>query len=344
MNIKINKNLTFKNNQQPLIVAEISGNHKGKKSLFLRHIVQAAKNGADLIKIQTYEPQDITFKSKHKKFLIKKGIWKGKNIWQLYQKAYTPFSWHKDAFKLSKKLGVTLFSSPFSIRAVDLLEKYNVKLYKVASFEITDLNLINYIAKTKKPIILSTGMATLKEINTAIKVIEKYHKKIIILYCVSGYPTLEEETNMITLKKFKKIFKNYLVGISDHTNDIFSSLTATALGAVMIEKHFIISKKSITTDSKFSIDIKNLRRLKDYSLKIYKSLGKQFIGPKKNELNSLKLRRSIYANRDIKKGERFNKKNLICLRPKIGIGSENYFKILGKKSSRFFKKNSPIYL
>ena len=187
-------------------------------------------------------------------------------------------------------------------------------------------------------------MATLKEINTAIKVIEKYHKKIIILYCVSGYPTLEEETNMITLKKFKKIFKNYLVGISDHTNDIFSSLTATALGAVMIEKHFIISNKSITTDSKFSIDIKNLRRLKDYSSKIYKSLGKQFIGPKKNELNSLKLRRSIYANRDIKKGERFNKKNLICLRPKIGIGSENYFKILGKKSSRFFKKNSPIYL
>jgi len=235
-----------------------------------------------------------------------------------------------------------LFSSPFSKRAVDLLEKFKVPIYKIASFEITDLDLIDYIAKKRKPVILSTGMATIAEIKRAIKVIEKYHKKIIILYCVSGYPTKEGEANINTIRKFRSIFKNYIIGISDHTNNIYSTLAATALGVSVIEKHFILNKKLNSLDKTFSIDIKQLKKLREITSKIYSTLGKPIIGPKKNEISSLKLRRSIFSIRDIKKGEKFSKKNIGCFRPKIGIGPENFHKILGKISKRKIKKDSPI--
>ena len=182
MKIKINRKILISKNKAPVIVAEISGNHNGKKSLFLKHIKAAAKAGADMIKIQSYEPKDITINQKNKHFIIKQGIWKNKYLWDLYKKAHTPFSWHKEAFALAKKLGVVIFSTPFSPRAVDLLEKLKSPIYKIASFEITDLNLINYVAKTKKPIIISTGMATEKEIKKAINIIKKYHSKIIILH------------------------------------------------------------------------------------------------------------------------------------------------------------------
>ena len=342
MQIKIKKNFSINKSSKPLIIAEISGNHSGKKSFFLKHIRSAAKNGADMIKIQTYEPKDITLQNRDKKFKINSGTWKGKYLWDLYKKAHTPFSWHKDAFKLAKELKIILFSSPFSKRAVDLLEKFNVPLYKIASFEITDLDLIDYIAKKRKPIIVSTGMATLKEIKRAIKVIEKYHKKIIILYCVSGYPTQEKDVNISTINGFKKIFKNYLVGLSDHTDNIYSAFTATALGATIIEKHFILDKKLNSVDKSFSIDIKQLKELKKVTEKIFVSLGKPKIGPKKNEFESLKLRRSIFALKSISKGEKFSKQNIRSFRPFLGIGSENFNKILGKKSKKNIKLGSPI--
>jgi len=341
--IKINNKLSINKNKRPLIIAEISGNHRGSKKLFLEHIREASKCGADLIKIQTYEPQDITIKNFEKKFLIKEGIWKNQSLWSLYKKAHTPFKWHEDAFKLAKKLKIELFSSPFSKRAVDLLEKFNVKLYKIASFEITDLNLIDYIASKKKPIIISTGMASLQEIKNAIKCIKKYHNKITILYCVSGYPSEEKDANLLTLNKYKKIFKNVNIGLSDHTNNIYTSLTATAFKVCVIEKHFIISNKLNTSDSKFSIDKYQLKNLVYGVKKVYQSLGKEKIGPKKVEISSKKLRRSIFAIKDIRKGERFNESNIGNFRPKIGLGSENFSKILGKKSNRFYKKNSPIY-
>ena len=342
MQIKIKKNFSIKKSSKPLIIAEISGNHSGKKSIFLKHIRLAAKNGADMVKIQTYEPKDITLKNKDKNFKIKSGTWKGKYLWDLYKKAHTPFSWHKDAFKLAKKLKLILFSSPFSKRAVDLLEKFDVPLYKIASFEITDLELIDYIAKKRKPIILSTGMATLNEIKRAIKVIEKHHKKIIILCCVSGYPTQEKDANISTITEFKKIFKNYLIGLSDHTDNIYSSFTATALGAKVIEKHFILNKKLNSLDKSFSIDIKQLKELKKITEKMFISLGKPEIGPKRNEFESLKFRRSIFALKTISKGEKFSDKNIRSFRPFLGIGSENYNKILGKKSKKNIKSGSPI--
>lgn len=344
MKIKINKSLNFDTTKPPLIIAEISGNHDGSKKKFLDLIKKAHQAGADLIKIQTYEPEDITIRqNKTSNFKIKKGIWKGKRLWDLYSKACTPFEWHQDAFRLAKKLGANLFSTPFSERGVKLLEKHKVSLYKISSFEITDLNLIQSIAKTKKPVLISTGLANFKEINTALKIVKKYHNKIIILYCVSGYPTPNSEANIKTLNLYKKKFKNIMIGVSDHTNDIHSSLAATSFGIVAIEKHFKLSDTEQTVDSKFSISAEKLKQLKKFSQNIFSTLGRQTKSLKKSEKNSLFFRRSIFSKKDILKGEKFDKENIVCLRPKIGISSIDYFKIINKKSKRFIRKNSPIF-
>lgn len=333
----------FKKIKRPLIITEISGNHNGSKKSFLNHIKSAAKNGADMIKIQTYEPQDITLKKFDKNFKIINGTWKGQYLWDLYTKAHTPFKWHEDAFKLANKLKIPIFSSPFSKRSVDLLEKLKVKLYKIASFEITDLDLIEYIAKKKKPIIISTGMANLIEIKRAIKCIKKYNSNITILYCVSGYPSDEKDINLNTLKKFRKLFKNFKIGLSDHTSDIYSSFAATTFGISVIEKHFITSKKIKSADNKFSINPDQLKEMRKGIDKIYISLGKEKIGLKKVEKTSIKLRRSIFAIKDIKKGERFSRKNIANFRPKVGLGSEHFKKILGKISKKKINRLSPIY-
>ena len=339
MKIKINKKLTFDSNKPPLIVAEISANHNGNKSSFLKHIRAAHKSGADLIKIQTYEPEDITINKKKSYLKLKDGIWKGKYLYELYKKAHTPFSWHKDAFKLAKKLNVVLFSSPFSIRAVDLLEKLNVKLYKLASLEITDHSLIRKIAETKKPIIVSTGAASIKDIKNCIKIIEKKHKKIILLHSVTKYPTLEKDANIQKIKVLKKIFKNYLIGLSDHTQDINSSIAASTMGIVCIEKHFLINKKNKTSDQKFSISSSKIKELKKIIYGIFYHLNSKVYKSVPNR----KMRRSLFAKNFIKKGTFISEKNLISLRPNVGLCSSNYFKILNKKVKFDIKENSPIY-
>jgi len=338
--IKINKNIIFSYTKKPKIIAEISGNHNGSKKKFLKLIKSAFLNGADLVKIQTYEPDDITLKNKNNNFKIKNGIWKNKYLWDLYKKACTPFRWHADAFKIAKKFNKILFSSPFSIRAVDFLESFNVPLYKIASFEITDYKLIKYIASKKKPIIMSTGMASLKEIKEAIKIINQFHNKIIILHCVSGYPTKLEDTNLNKIKILKKNFKKYLIGISDHTNGLISSIASIPLGVVAIEKHYKLDDKINTTDSKFSITPKDLLELKNINENLNSSLDKK---QKTNvENNSKKLRRSIFAIKDIKKGEKFNYLNIDTLRPKIGLSASKYFFLIGKKSKMNIKMGMPI--
>ncbi len=336
--IKINKKIQFSYKKPPLIIAEISGNHSGNKKKFLKLVNIACKSGADLIKIQTYEPEDITIKEKNSYFKINKGIWKNKYLWDIYSKACTPFKWHKEAFRIAKKNKKIIFSSPFSKRAVDLLEALGNQIYKIASFEITDLNLINYIASKKKPIIISTGTANIFEIKTAIKTIEKYHKKIIILHCVSNYPTKLEDTNLNRINKLKKIFKNYMIGLSDHTNNIYSSIAAVPIGVAVIEKHFKLDKKR-TLDSDFSIKPNELKKLKEITVKIYKGLNKEKTYVSKN----LKLRRSIFANKLIKKNEKITKDNISCFRPEIGIGAKDFYKILGKKVKKNIYKNKPIF-
>jgi len=337
--IKINKDIIFSYNKRPVVIAEISGNHGGNKNKFLKLIKSAYLNGADLVKIQTYEPKDITLRKKKNSFKIKKGIWKNKYLWDLYEKACTPFEWHDEAFQIAKKFKKILFSSPFSIRAVDFLESFNVPIYKIASFEITDHKLIKYIASKKKPIIISTGMASIKEINKAIQTINKYHNKIIIMHCVSNYPTKLEDTELSNISSLKKIFKNNLVGLSDHTDDIYSSLASVPLNVVAIEKHFKINRKK-TLDSNFSILPEQLKSLKQNVILIHKSLNKK---NKNNQKININLRRSIFATQNINKNEKLTKKNIDTFRPNIGISSEYFFKIIGKKTRKKIKKFDSIY-
>ena len=337
--MKINKTLSIGYNKPPLIIAEISGNHKGIKSRFLKLVESACKNGADLIKIQTYEPEDITVIKKEKYLKINHGLWKGKYLKDLYQEACTPYSWHKQAFKIAKKYNKILFSSPFSMKGVDFLEKFKVPLYKISSFEITDLNLINYIATKKKPIIISTGMASLNEIKNAINIIKKHHNKIIILHCVSNYPTNLKDTDLKRINLLKKRFKHASIGLSDHTNDIYSSIVSIGLGVSIIEKHYNIGNVK-TPDSSFSIDEKMLRTLKKTSVDIYSSLKKKNI---KISKKNFFFRRSIFAKKNLKKGDVITDKNITSLRPVIGIKSEKFFDIIGRKVNKKILKDNPIF-
>ena len=338
MKNKIIEYFKFNKNLRPLIIAEISANHCGKKSIFLNSIRSAAKNGADLVKIQTYEPNDITLNISHKI-----NGWDKKKIWNLYSKAQTPYKWHKAAFKLAKKLKIELFSTPFSEKAVDYLIKFKVNLFKVSSFEINDFKLIHKIAKTKKPIIISTGMSSLKEIKECIKIINKFHNKIMILHCVSGYPTQEKEANLNRILSLKKYFRNINIGLSDHTNDILTSIASIPLGTKVIEKHFILSNKLNSYDKKFSITPYQLKDLSNLSKKIFSTLGDGNFKIQVSEKNSIKFRRSIFAIKDIEKGEKFTKKNINTFRPTVGLSSKNYFKILGKRAKKKILCNTPIY-
>jgi len=337
MNKVNNKDINF-DYTRPLLIAEISGNHMGARERFLKLVESACKNGADLVKIQTYEPIDITLNSKDKRFKIKKGLWKDNFLWDLYKRAHTPFKWHEAAFKIAKKYKKQIFSSPFSKRGVDLLEKLNVKVYKIASFEITDMKLINYIASKKKPIIISTGMASIKEIKSAIREINKFHDKIVILHCVSEYPTKLEDINLKRISYLKKIFKKYKIGLSDHTDNIYSSIAAHSYGIAVIEKHFNLDKKK-TSDSDFSITPNQLSELS----KVIKNLSISKLKTKNKNGNLIRLRRSIFSSKDINKNELINKDNIETFRPKIGVCASKYFEIIGKKAKKNIKKNSPIF-
>ena len=267
-------------------------------------------------------------------------MWSNKNLWSLYKASQTPYSWHKDIFDIAKKNKITLFSTPFSTRGVELLEKLNVPIYKIASFEITDIKLIRCIASTKKPLIISTGCCTFDELKVAIKEINKFHNKIIIMHCESGYPTEVKESKINKITFLKAKFKKNLIGLSDHTRGIASSLAAAALNAVCIEKHF--NYKDIkTVDSEFSIGPEELRQLRKFSEEIFQSINSNvdFLNEKKDS----DFKRSIYVIENILKGERFSKKNISTFRPKIGVCASNFFKIIGKKSKKNLQANTPLY-
>tara|TARA_B100001057_G_scaffold500933_1_gene618958 strand:+ start:2282 stop:3331 length:1050 start_codon:yes stop_codon:yes gene_type:complete len=344
MKIKINKKLIFSDKGPPKIIAEISANHCGNKNKFLNLIRLAHNNGADLIKIQTYQPEDIVINSKNKIYKIKEGLWKNKYLWDLYKQAQTPYKWHEDAFKLANKIGATLFSTPFSVRAVKFLEKHKVKLYKIASLENTDVKLIDTIAKTRKPIIISTGASNFNEIKEALKIINRYHNKVVILHCVSAYPTSMEEANLYRIIKLKKTFKSNIIGLSDHTNSIDSSLASIPLGASVIEKHFKDNKRNKSPDTVFSILPRELRVLKHKS-ELYFNASKSNDNKDTNKADqkNSKSKRSIFALNNIKKNEKISQKNIISLRPKIGISAKYYFKIIGNKVKNNIKKGNPIH-
>jgi pseudaminic acid synthase len=334
--------MSFKNFKPIFFIAEISANHCGSIDLAKKLIYAAKIQGADAVKLQTYTPNTITIKSDKKDFKIRGGLWNGKTLWDLYKKAQTPFEWHADLFDYAKKLKITCFSTPFDETAVDLLESLNCPFYKVASFEINHIPLIKRIAQTKKPIIISTGMANLEEIDLAYKTANKNGAKdIILLYCVSNYPSKISDFNFNNIRILKERY-NCKVGFSDHSIDNKVVAAAIAAGAEVVEKHIALNSQKNALDIAFSL---KENEIKDYVKTIKETsllMGKKFFFRNKNEEINLKFRRSIYTISDIKKGEKFTKKNIKVVRPGFGIEPIYFEKLLGKKSPFHLKKETSL--
>ena len=326
----------------PFFVAEISANHNG--SLFhAKKLIKIAKTyGADAVKLQTYEPDTLTIKSNKPDFKIRGGLWNGKTLWDLYQKAQTPFEWHKELFNYAKQLKISCFSTPFDESAVDLLESLNCPFYKVASFEMNHIPLIKKIAQTRKPIIISTGMANLKEIDLAYKTAKKNGaKEIILLYCVSNYPSKISDFNFNNIGILKERYK-CKVGFSDHSTDNKVVAAAIVAGAEVIEKHIALEGQKKGFDLAFSLKGKEI---KDYAQVIkdtFLMMGKEYFFRNKSENQSLQFRRSIYAVSNIKKGEKFTKKNIRVIRPGFGIQPAYFEKLINKRSPFDIKSETPL--
>jgi len=326
----------------PFFVAEISANHNGSLIHAKKLIKIAKKYGADAVKLQTYTPDTLTIKSNRPDFKIRGGLWNKKTLWDLYEKAQTPFEWHKELFNYAKKLKITCFSTPFDESAVDLLESLNCPFYKVASFEINHIPLIKKIAQTKKSIIISTGMANLKEIDLAYKTAEKNGAKdIILLYCVSNYPSKISDFNFNNIWILKKRY-GCKVGFSDHSTDDKVVSAAIATGAEVVEKHIALEDQKKGFDLAFSLKGKEIKHyaqvIKDTSL----MMGKKYFFRNKSENHSLQFRRSIYAVSYINKGEKFTKKNIRVIRPGFGIQPIYFEKLINKKSPFVIKAQMPL--
>ena len=345
MQFKIGK-YTLSDRHPSFIVAELSGNHGGSLNRAINLIKHAKKAGANAVKLQTYKADTITFKSKNQDFKINSNSpWsKFNNYWDLYKYAHTPWSWHKKLFKTAKDIGIEIFSSPFDETAVDLLENLRCPAYKIASSEINHIPLLIKVAKTKKPVIISTGLASLKDINTAIKVLIKHgNKKIALLKCNSSYPAPINESNM---KNISYLINKYKlpVGLSDHSIGNSASIAAVTLGACIIEKHFNLDDKAKTLDDFFSTKVKDFKIMVNQIRETEELLGNYYYSISKSSIKNLKARRSIYISNDIKINDKINKDNVKVVRPGMGLDPKFYYKILGKKSKKNLKKGSRLKL
>lgn len=328
--------------KSPFFIAEISANHNGSITKLKKLIRIAKKYGADAVKLQTYTADMMTLNTKNKKFLIKDGIWKNKFLWDLYDNCKTPLSWHKEIFEFAAKEKISCFSSPFSVEAVDFLEKFNPKFYKIASFEITDLPLIKRVAETSKHIIISTGMANLSEISAAFNCAQKYGaKKITLLYCVSNYPAKIEDFNLNNISFLKKKF-NCSVGLSDHCNDPKLAFASILAGADFLEKHIALREDTTAPDYKFSIKDKEILQYRKSIDEAHKLMGKKFFYINNNSKKNKIFRRSIYVVKDINFGEKITKDKIKILRPYYGLDPKFYYKILNSKSKTKIKANTPF--
>lgn len=323
-------------------IAEVSANHMQSLANAVKLIKAAKGAGADAVKFQTYTPDTLTLDSKNRYFQIKRGRWQGLTLYELYKKAYAPWYWFKKLKTIADDVGITFFSTAFDKSSVDLLEEINVPMHKIASFELVDLPLIEYIARTKKPLILSTGMATLSEIKEAVATARNAGaKEIILLKCVSSYPANPEEMNLRTIPHMSKLF-NCPVGLSDHTLGIGVSVAAVSLGAKIIEKHLTLSRQYKTPDAFFSIEPRELKMLVENVKIAEKALGKVRYGPTDEEKKSLRFRRSIFVVKDIKKGENLTEENVRSIRPGYGLPPKYLKPILGKRARKNISKGSPL--
>lgn len=314
----------------PYIIAELSANHNGKLETALRIIEEASKAGADAIKLQTYTADTITLDSDAEEFQIRGGLWDGKTLYRLYQEAHMPWAWHAPLFEHARKLGITIFSSPFDTTAVDLLEDLNAPAYKIASFEAVDLPLIKYVAGTGKPMIISTGMADAEEIQEAIAAARDGGcKELAILHCVSGYPAPAADYNLRVIPDMMKRF-DLVTGLSDHTLDNTTAIASVVLGASIIEKHFTLDRRGGGPDDSFSLEPAELVALCRDSKTAWSALGQIDYGRKSSEQGNAKFRRSLYFVKSLKAGEVITPDAVRSVRPGFGLAPKHLDEVIGR--------------
>ena len=330
-------------NESTFIIAELSANHLQNFDLAVDTIKAMKESGADAVKIQTYTPDTITIDSDNEYFQIKQdSLWDGKILYQLYQEAYTPYEWQPKLKKIAEELGLVFFSSPFDKTAVDFLEEMNVPAYKVASFEITDIPLIEYIASKGKPVIISTGIATLADIEEAVNACKKMgNEQIALLKCTSAYPAPLEESNLRTIPNLADTF-NTIVGLSDHTLGISAPIASVALGAKIIEKHFILDRNMGGPDAAFSMEPAEFRSMVDAVRDVEKALGTVNYDLTEKTKKSRDFSRSLFIVEDIKAGESFTEENVRSIRPGFGLHPRYYEQIIGKKAIIDIKRGTPL--
>ena len=326
----------------PYIIAELSANHNGKLERALETIKMAKTAGADAVKLQTYTADTLTIDSEQEDFKIQGGLWDGYTLYELYKQAHTPYEWHKELFDYANKIGITCFSTPFDESAVDLLEDLNTPAYKIASFEAVDIPLIQYVAQTGKPMIISTGMANQDEIKEAVDAAKEGGcKELALLHCISGYPAPVDQSNLMTIPDMYKRY-NVLIGLSDHTLGTSVSIASVALGARIIEKHVTISRGEKGPDSEFSLEPDELKRLCDDCNSAWLSLGEAGYKRKPVENESIKFRRSIYVVKDIEAGDKFTEENIRRIRPGYGLPPKYYNEVIGKKAKYSLKRGTAL--
>lgn len=325
------------------IIAELSANHNQSFDIAKKTVLAAKESGADAIKLQTYTADTLTIDCDNDYFKIKGGtLWDGKTLYQLYKEAYTPWEWHEELKNYAEELGLVFFSTPFDNTAVDFLEKLNVPLYKVASFEITDIALIEYIASKKKPVIISTGIATLSEINEALEACRRSgNNEIALLKCTSAYPAPPEEANLKTIPNMAETF-GVPAGLSDHTIGDAVSIAAVALGAKIIEKHFILDRKMGGPDSEFSMEPAEFSKMTASIRTVEKAIGGVSYELTDKIIKNRRFSRSLFAVSDISAGELFTSENVRSIRPGNGLSPKFLKQLLGRKCDRDIKKGTPI--
>lgn len=324
----------------PYIIAELSANHNGKLETALRIIEEAKKAGADAVKLQTYTADTITLDCDSEDFQIHGGLWDGKNLYQLYKEAQMPWEWHAILFEHARKLGITIFSSPFDNTAVDLLESLNTPAYKIASFEAIDLPLIKYVASTGKPMIISTGMADAEEIQEAIEAArEGGCKELAILHCVSGYPAPAADYNLRTIPDMMQRF-GLVTGLSDHTLDNTTAIASVVMGASVVEKHFTLDRSGGGPDDSFSLEPAELVALCRDSKTAWAAMGQVDYGRKSSEQGNAKFRRSLYFVKDLKAGDIITADTVRSVRPGFGLAPKYLDEIIGKRATQNINKNT----
>lgn len=326
----------------PYVIAEMSANHNGNLNNAFRLITEAKHAGASAIKLQTYTADTITLNSNSPEFQIHEGLWRGKSLYQLYQEAQLPWEWHAPLFQHARKIGITIFSSPFDTTAVDLLEELNAPAYKIASFEAIDLPLIRYVASTGKPMIISTGMANAEEIENAIEAARTGGcKELAILHCVSGYPAPAEDYNLRTLLDMQQRF-GLVTGLSDHTLDNTTAIASVALGASVIEKHFTLDRNGGGPDDSFSLEPTELKQLCISARTAWSALGQVDYSRKSSEVGNVKFRRSLYFVKDLQVGETITADAVRSVRPGFGLAPKYLPDVIGKTVTQPISANTPV--